>query len=148
MIWQRIQLSLVLAAMGVFLRAGAAEVAVPPSKSLLFSPEDAAAIAKAIADYERLETTGQKSEDTNVPPPSVPNIYVTGIADYGDGLWTVWANGYRISPNRQPPGFKVVGVTADRAEISVAGEQPVLLKLRVAQTWRARSKDIVEGIFP
>jgi len=147
MIWKFIRSSLVLAVMVSCVSAGATDMGAP-SKSLLFSPEEAAEVSKAIADYERLETTGQKSEDIVAPPPSVPNIYVTAIADYGDGLWTVWANGYRISPNRQPPGFTVTGVSQDRAEISVPGEQPIRLSLRVAQTWRARSKDIVEGIFP
>ena len=127
-----------------------ADAAPPPSaaKPLLFSPEETASLEKAVADYERLETTGQKSEEAAAPPSATPNIFVTAIADYGEGQWTVWANGYKISPGRQPPDFSVLGVKTDQAEIMVPGEQPVRFTLHSYQTWRARSKDIVEGIFP
>ena len=126
--------------------AVAADVA--PGKSLLFSADEAAALSKAVAEYERAETPGQKAEENAAPPPATPNIFVTAIADYGDGQWTVWANGYKISPNRQPPDFTVVDVKADQVEIAVQGEQPTRFTLHSYQTWMSRSKDVVEGIFP
>jgi hypothetical protein len=125
----------------------AEEPAVSQRKPLLSRPESVAALNKAIADFQRMEQTGQKIEE-GAPAPRAPNIYVTAIADYGGGQWTVWANGYRINPNRQPPDFTVLAVNTDRAEIEVKGEQPIRVTLRSAQTWRSRSQDVVEGIFP
>ncbi len=120
----------------------------PAAKSLLFPEADAAALAKAIADYNRMKNTGVVAEESAAPPPDVPNIYVSGLAYYGDGAWTVWANGYRIVPGRQAPDFSVVSVSEDAAEITVGGSKPARFVLHPYQTWLARSNDIVEGIVP
>ena len=120
-----------------------------PLKSLLFDPAEVATLTKAIADYERSKIAGAPViEDKEAPPPSVPNIYLSGMAYFGQGQWTVWANGYRIAPNRQAPNFTVVAVNDSEVEIAVGGSDPARFKLRPYQTWRSRSRDVVEGIVP
>ena len=144
----RLTVALLLAASAARLPAAEPPLAPAPApgKSLLFAPADASAISKAIADFERTKTTGVVAED--VRPPDVPNIYVSALAYYGEGEWTVWANGYRIVPNRQPPDFTVISVTQDSAEISVSGSHPARFVLHPYQTWLSQSDDVVEGIFP
>ena len=115
-------------------------------KSLLFNPSETAAVARALADFERMNVTGQTVEET--PASHVPNVYVSAIVDFGEGRWTVWANGYRISPNHQTPLFTIVSVSGDAAEIELSGEKHERIQLRPYQTWLSRSNNIVEGIFP
>jgi len=121
---------------------------VPSSKSFMFNSQEAGELAKALADFERMKSTGNAVEETAAPPPDVPNIYVSALAYYGEGQWTVWANGYRIVPGKQAPNFSVVSVNEDRAEIAVGGTKPARFMLHPYQTWRARYNDIVEGIVP
>jgi len=128
------------------LLAGAAAQAQEMPKSLLFSPAESESIARALTDFERMNVTGQSVEEA--APLTVPNIYVSAIVDFGDGQWTVWANGYRISPNHQTPQFTVTSVQNDSAEIQISGEKPEKILLRPYQTWMARSHSIVEGIVP
>ncbi len=121
----------------------------PSNRSLLFNSADASAIARAIGDYERSKKVGVPVvADDQAPPPAVPNIFVSALAYYGEGEWTVWANGYKIVPGRQAPDFSVVSVSADKVEIVVAGDSPARFTLQPYQTWRSRSRDVVEGIVP
>jgi len=141
--------------------AGQGDTAAPAPAipSLMFSPADVAAIEKAQATALQpvgtatAEPVGEQapeaeSEAPPPPKPTVPNVYVSAIVDLGDGQWTVWANGYRITPGRQPPGFTVLAVADDAVDIAVTGEQPARFRLHPFQTWRSRQGDIVEGIHP
>jgi hypothetical protein len=78
----------------------------------------------------------------------LPNVYVSAVVDVGDGRWTVWANGYRITPGHQPPRFNVLSVADGTVEIAVPGDDPARFRLHANQTWRSRQRDIVEGIVP
>jgi len=130
----------------LLLATGIAAEAQEAPKSLLFTPTEADAVAKAMAEFDRMNVTGQSVEEAAAPQGT--NIYVSAIVDYGEGRWTVWANGYRISPERQPPQFTVLAVKDDLAEIRVSGDKQDRILLRPYQTWLARSHSIVEGIFP
>lgn len=117
--------------------------------SLLFYEGDAHALSQAIRDFDRMRVTGAVVEEKQAEaPPDVPNIFVSALAYYGEGDWTVWANGYRVTPTRQPPQFSVIAVNADKAEIAVGGSKPARFFLRPSQTWRSRTNDVVEGIVP
>lgn len=128
------------------LLAAAGARAEEARKSLLFSPAEAAAIAKARADFERLNQVGPAVEEEAAP--QTPNIYVSAIANYGGGRWTVWANGYRIVAGRQPASFTVLAVQDDYAVIKVSDEKQEKIVLRPSQTWLSRSHQVVEGIVP
>ncbi len=80
--------------------------------------------------------------------PRLPNVYVSAILDFGDGNWTVWANGLRVTPDHQSPLFRVSSVRNNAAEIVVPGEDGGRFVLQPYQTWRSRQKDVVEGIVP
>jgi len=124
---------------------------VPLPRSLLFNETEATAVTRAILDFERMKVTGTASvEETTIgaPPPALPNVFVSALASYGEGRWTVWANGYRVTPGHQPPDFTVISVNDDKAEIAVGGSTPAHFMLHPYQTWRSRSNDIVEGIVP
>jgi len=125
--------------------AGAGEVSV--GNSILFNDADEFALKRAILDYERMRVTGSSVEEA-VATPDSPNIFVSALAYYGEGQWTVWANGYRVTPGHQAPGFTVVAVSEETAEIAVGGGKPAHFALRPYQTWRSRTNDVVEGIFP
>ena len=123
---------------------------VPLPRPLLFNEGEAGAVTRAILDFERLKVTGTAApvEEPGANAPESPNVFVSALAYYGEGQWTVWANGYRVSPGRQPPAFTVISVNDERAEIAVAGSKPAHFMLRPYQTWRSRFNDIVEGIVP
>lgn len=125
---------------------GFASAAQEQPKSLLFNAGEAEAVRRAWADFERMNLTGKPVEEG--PAPQGSNIYVSGIVDFGEGHWTVWANGYRISPTRQAPLFTVLAVKDDFAEIQVPGDKPERILLRPYQTWLVRSHNVVEGIVP
>lgn len=127
-----------------------AQDAPPPSanRSLMFTPEEVAHITGAIADVNRPRVETRVDDETGPAKPVLPNIYVSAVADYGAGQWTVWANGMRISPGRKAPGFQVVGVKDDRVEILVEADSPMRILLRPHQTWLAASNNVVEGIVP
>ena len=140
------------ATLGLFLAAvgGRSANAQQPAPSLMFTPAEVAAMLKALTPSTE---TGEASPDAQAAEPGtvaprVPNVFVSAVADFGDGQWTVWANGYRIAPDRQPPGFHVVSVQDNMVEIVVSGEQAAHFRLRPYQTWRAGHPDIVEGIVP
>jgi hypothetical protein len=135
------------AAMFAVAAAASAQEDKPPFDSILFSDDEAIAVKKAILDFERMKVTGSTVEEVTAVS-EVPNIFVSAVADYGEGKWTVWANGYRVTPQRQPTGFTVVSVSGESAEILVGGSSPAHVTLRPYQTWRARTNDVVEGIIP
>jgi hypothetical protein len=116
-------------------------------RSLLFGPDEVAAVRRALA----AQNSTAVPEASTVPEEmkaTVSNIFVSGLVNSGDGQWTVWANGYRISSDHQPPSFRVVSVKENDVEIVTGGEQPVRFHLRPYQTWRAAQHDIVDGIVP
>ena len=122
--------------------------------SLIFTDSEMSAVEKALAAYDKIsgvsganesETSGAPDE---IPATNQPNVTVSAVMDLGDGNWTVWANGYRIRPGHQAPGFTVVGVKNDMVDIVVPGEQEARLRLKPNQTWRARHHDVVEGLAP
>lgn len=119
-------------------------------RTLLFSADEAAAIRRALAGQVAAESPVQpeQGEASGTVRPTASNIFVSGLVDLGDGQWTVWANGYRISPEHQAPGFRVVSVRKDEVEIVVDGESPARFHLHPYQTWRVGQRDIVEGIVP
>jgi hypothetical protein len=119
--------------------------------SLLFTANEVAAVRRAIAALKGVgteEAAQAKGALNAAPKPKESNIFLSALVDFGDGQWTVWANGYRISPGHQPPGFRVVAVKENTVEIVTEGEQPARFQLRPYQTWRAAHHDIVEGIVP
>lgn len=128
-------------------QSGDASVPTEMGRSLLFSPDEVVAVRNAIAAL-----TGASTPDVNNVPVeakhALPNIYLSALVDFGDDQWTVWANGYRISPQHPAPGFRIVSVKENKVEIVTEGEQPVRFELHPYQTWRAAQHDIVEGIFP
>ena len=120
----------------------AAPAAEPlPDASLLFSPAEVVAIRRALN-----HTATAADEQASVVVTTVPNIHVSAIADLGDGHWTVWANGWRITPGHQPPGFQVVSVHDDEVDLIVDDGPGVRVRLHPSQTWRAAYHDVVEGI--
>ena len=121
---------------------------LPASRpSLLFTPAEVAALRQAFADAAKPRTQLQ-AEAPTAAGPALPNIYVSAVAEFGSGQWTVWANGYRIVPGRQPPDFQVLSVRDDSVEIVFPGTPPSRFVLHPHQTWLGRSDSIVEGIFP
>ncbi len=121
-----------------------------PAPSLMFTPAEVAAIRRALSHIP-LNPVSSVQAGAGSGPPAVrtqSNIFVSGVGDSGDGQWTVWANGYRISPDHQAPDFTVVSVRDETVEIVVTGQQPAHFRLHPHQTWRAEHHDIIEGIFP
>ncbi len=117
-------------------------------RSLLFGSDDVASVRRAIAVFTGATVSGtDQGSDTAVVKVVQSNIFVSALVDFG-GHWTVWANGYRIEPGHQPPGFRVLSVKEDKVEIATDGEQPARFQLRPYQTWRAMQHDVVEGIVP
>lgn len=138
---------MMMAAVMAFSMSASAQNEMLAANSILFSGAEEIAVKKAILDYERMKVTGSSVEEA-VATPDIPNIFVSALAYYGEGQWTVWANGYRVTPQRQPPGFTVVEVDENKAEIAVGGAKPARFFLRPYQTWRSRTNDVVEGIIP
>ena len=118
----------------------------PARSSLLFSTGEVAEIQRALSEVGKTVTPVQAEADAAAP---IPNVYVSAVAQYGRGRWTVWANGYRIAPGRQAPEFTVLAVLDDdRVVISVPGDRPARFTLQPHQTWLAASDSVVEGIVP
>ena len=139
----------------------AAQEAPPVARkpSLLFTDAEMIAVEKGLAAFDRLsgnassaaadsETTPGAAGPEELPVSTQSNVTVSAVMDFGNGDWTVWANGYRIRPGHQAPGFTVVAVRHDVVDILVPGEQEAHLRLKANQTWRARHRDIVEGLAP
>jgi hypothetical protein len=122
-------------------------------------PDDAKAIEKAIWDHDHppAVTTAAKGGSGQTAgggaaaqegKPRRPNVYVSAILDMGGGNWTVWANGLRVTPDKQSPLFHVVAVHGDSVDIVVPGEGGGSFRLQPYQTWRSHEQDVVEGIVP
>lgn len=133
-----------------------AENAKPPF-SVMFSAEDMKAINQAFGDHARpsAREASPQAQAAQVLSAVVeakrsrgPNIYVSAVLDFGGGNWTVWANGLRVTPDQQPPLFRVLSVHGDTVEIAVAGESETRIVLQPYQTWRSSQRDVVEGIVP
>lgn len=141
--------ALALSLLALAMPAAAQETPAPARRSLMFTAQDMAKIVGAINDGSKPRSAIQAPVAPGQPAKAVlPNIYVSAVADYGSGRWTVWANGLRIAPGREAPGFKIVAVRDDRVEIMVDGDPPERVVLRPHQTWLSASDDIVEGIIP
>jgi len=139
---------LLLAASAGFAQTPPADTAPGKRSSLLFTAGEQAAILKALSEVGRQAPAASQTEPAEEET-SFPNIYVSAVAQFGPGQWTVWANGYRIVPGRQAPGFQVLAVHDDgRVEIIVPGDPPARFTLQPHQTWMAQSESIVEGIVP
>ncbi|WP_199175496.1 hypothetical protein [Telmatospirillum siberiense] len=117
-------------------------------RTLLFSAEEAAAIRRALAGQSEGGASADMEKAVSAGKGGAANIFVSALVDLGNGQWTVWANGYRISPDHQPPGFRVISVKENDVEIVTLGDEPARFHLRPFQTWRAARHDIVEGIVP
>jgi hypothetical protein len=140
---------LVLALLVLSMPAVAQETPAQAKRSLMFTAPEMAKILGAINDVNKPRSAAQAPAVPGQPAkPALPNIYVSAVADYGSGRWTVWANGLRIAPGRKAPGFRIVAVRDDRVEILVDGDPPERVVLRPHQTWLSASDDIVEGIIP
>jgi hypothetical protein len=126
----------------------AQEAPAQAKRSLMFTAQEMAKIVGAINDVNKPHSAQAPIVPGQPAKPALPNIYVSAVADYGSGRWTVWANGQRIAPGRKAPGFRVVAVRDDRVEILVDGDPPERVVLRPHQTWLSASDDIVEGIIP
>ena len=129
----------------------------PPYPSLFLWPDEVAAINHAIEDRDhppageiaaKAHEEAQKAAATDASKPHLPNVYVSAILDFGDGNWTVWANGLRVTPNSQSPLFHIVAVRGNSVDIMVPGDGGGRFVLQPYQTWRSRQKDVVEGIYP
>ena len=140
--------ALVLSLMALAMPAAAQEAPAPARRSLMFTAQDMAKIVGAINDGNKPRSAILAPVPGQPAKPVLPNIYVSAVADYGSGGWTVWANGLRIAPGRKAPGFRIVAVRDDRVEIMVDGDPPERVVLRPHQTWLSASDDIVEGIIP
>jgi hypothetical protein len=122
--------------------------------SLLFTDLEVTAIEAARqglangAPEASASPPGAPGEIASPSKPHMPNVHVSAVLDLGAGRWTVWANGYRITPDRQPPQFKILSVAGNSVEIAVAGDNPARVRLHANQTWRVRQRDIVEGTLP
>jgi len=128
-----------------------------PVTSLMFTPDEVQAINKAIADHlhppaEMVEAKAQavaaEAAVAEARKPRVPNIYVSAVVDFGGGDWTVWANGLKVTPDRQPPLFRVVAVDGNTVDIVPRSAPGTHVHLHPYQTWRSRQGDVVEGIIP
>ena len=150
----RFRLAVALLAVAALMDGAVAQdaKAPPPPRTAMFTSAEVAQILSAISDASKPHSnlaTSAVSGDTIEPiKPIIPNIYLSAVADYGAGHWTVWANGQRIMPGRQTPGFQIVAVRDDRVDILVEGDTPAHITLRPHQTWLSVSKDVVEGIIP
>ena len=125
----------------------AAPAQITKRSSLLFTAGEVAALQKALSDATR-PASQLKTENSAASAPSIPNVYVSAVAQFGPNQWTVWANGYRIVPGRQPQEFQVLSVRDDNVEIAVPGDRPARFVLKPHQTWLGQSDSIVEGIVP
>lgn len=137
--------------------ADAAKSPKPPYPLLFLWPEESAAIDQAISERDHPPATevrakAQAQEEAAAAAynsgPHLPNVYVSAILDFGDGDWTVWANGLRVTPAQQSPLFHIVAVRGNAVDIVVPGAEGGRFVLQPFQTWRSRQKDVVEGIFP
>lgn len=117
-------------------------------RSLLFNAEEVASIRRALTNQSEGGPATETGKALIGERGGETNIFVSALVDLGNGQWTVWANGYRISPDHQAPGFRVVSVKQNDVEIVTQGSDPVRFHLRPFQTWRAARHDIVEGIVP
>ena len=134
-----------------FATVAALSAAAETPKSMMFTDGEVLDIERALGRVPPAVVPGEgdKAAVAQAPPPRQPNIYVSAILGSGGGGWTVWVNGRRVTPTRQQAGFEVTDVVGDMAEIVVRRAGAVEhLKLRANQTWRARERDIVEGIYP
>jgi hypothetical protein len=126
--------------------------AAPPHTrrtSLLFDTAEAESMQKALSEVGKPRApVAPDPADQADTAPAIPNVYLSAVAQFGPGQWTVWVNGYRIVPGRQAPGFQVLSVRDDQVEIAVTGDPPARFVLRPNQTWLAQSDAIVEGIVP
>ncbi|HIJ38901.1 MAG TPA: hypothetical protein HPP80_08405 [Rhodospirillaceae bacterium] len=121
--------------------------------SLLFTPDEVAAIERAMGGSDKGNAAAEEQTGTGEAEEkksgAQPNIYVSAVMEIGKDDWTVWANGYRIKADHQPPGFQVVGVRNNVVDIVVQqGDQTYKLKLQPFQTWRSAHHDVIEGIVP
>jgi hypothetical protein len=123
----------------------------------MFTPSEIENINKAIADHihppaemiaAEAKAQAEQQAQIEAAKPRVPNIYVSAVLDFGGGQWTVWANGLRVTPTRQPPMFKVVSVSGNTVEIVPRAQPSTHIRLQPYQTWRSREGDVVEGIVP
>jgi hypothetical protein len=138
----------------------APQAATPEHKlfpSIMFWPDEVAAIEKAIEEHEHPPVAVQQAKaDARAAQaaaeegrrPRMPNVYVSAILDFGDGNWAVWANGLRVTPTSQSPLFHVNAVRGNAVDIVVPGANGAHFQLQPNQTWRSRQRDIVEGIYP
>lgn len=140
--------ALALALLALAMPAAAQEAPAQAKRSLMFTAQEMARIAGAISDVNKPRAAVQVLEPGKPARPVLPNIYVSAVADYGSGHWTVWANGLRIAPGHKAPGFQIVAVRDDRVEILVEGDPQERIVLRPHQTWLSESNDIVEGLIP
>jgi hypothetical protein len=119
--------------------------------SLMFTPDEVNAIRKALVP-QPVEEASQGGGGTDATAAKgkakSPNIYVSAILDLGEGQWTVWANGQRITQDRQLPQFRILSVKQNAVEIVLPVDPPTKFSLHPYQTWRVDHHDIVEGIFP
>ena len=143
-----------IALLGIPPVAGRAEEApVTRKPSLIFTEQEVIAIEKAVNAFDKAQgVVGIPDNESSggggteeLPAVTQPNVSVSGVMDFGNGDWTVWANGYRIRPGHQAPGFTVVAVKDDVVDIVVPGDQEARIRLKSNQTWRARHRDVVEG---
>ena len=131
-----------------------------PLVSIMFTPDEVAAIGKAIdarlhPPAAEVAARANKSAaavamvaaEAEAARPHVPNIYVSAVVDFGGGDWTVWANGLKFTPDRQSPLFQIKSVSGNSVDIAVPSES-VRVRLQPNQTWRSRENDVVEGIVP
>lgn len=133
--------------------ARAEEAPVVRKPSLIFTEQEVIAIEKAVNAFDKAqgvigtpdnEASGSGGTE-ELPAVTQPNVSVSAVMDFGNGDWTVWANGYRIRPGHQAPGFTVVAVKDDLVDIVIPGDQEARVRLKSNQTWRARHRDVVEG---
>ncbi len=128
-----------------------------PFPALFFWPDETASIAKAIEEHDhppaselaaKAQALAAEQAAMDILRPRLPNVYVSAILDFGNGDWTVWANGLRVTPNSQSPLFRIVAVRGNSVDIVVPGDDGGRFVLQPYQTWRSRQKDVVEGIVP
>ena len=113
-----------LAFLGWIPRATAASL---PSEPLFFAPEEVA-IAEPLLPHAR--------------PGRGTGHYLGALLYYGEGRWTLWLDGMKITPQTAPASPKILAVTPESVTLQVDGRT---VTLRPHQRYDQSSQSIEEG---
>lgn len=123
----------------------------PNGGSLLFSPEQRAAILDALAARAIWEEAGGTPPpiDPPVPAAAAPrSVHLAGLLYAGPGRWTLWLNGRRVTPQDRPA--ELIGLTVGPSAVDLVwldrdSGREVPMRLRPDQTYLLDGDRVVSG---